>query len=161
MTSIHVLYVSGLYFHEEVAFMTSHGKLLWSTIQYHYLVLISDQNDVERCVIPVAYLLTSQYGQKWLWSAIKWSGVVLPSWFLHFLINGRFWSFWDQNQVSSSMHLCRRPCIWFSAKKQYFSTFQYLFSTFFNFLAGFPLNRVCWFVWAQKKYTLIFWHFLL
>ena len=33
--------------------MTSHGQFLWSLLAYHYLLLISDQNDVDRRVIPV------------------------------------------------------------------------------------------------------------
>ena len=116
-----------LSFHANVAFITSHGQFVWSAVQYRYLVLISDQNDVERYVIPVVYLYTSNYGLKWSWSINKWSGVVLLSCFLRSLINGTYWLFWYQNQVSSAMHLCRGHCISIFAGSQYSSTF----STFF------------------------------
>ena len=69
------------------AFMTSHGQFLWSSPHFYYPVLISNQNDVDRRVIPVVYLYTSRrpyYCQKGSWSATNWSGVVFQSWFLLF-----------------------------------------------------------------------------
>ena len=64
MTSSPKLYIPGINFQEKWSFLTSHGHLLWSSLHYHYLLLISDQNDVERCAISVSYLHTSHHGQK-------------------------------------------------------------------------------------------------
>ena len=63
-----------LIFKKKWSFSTSHGHLLWSLLHYHYLKLISDQNDVERCAIQVSYLHTSHYGQKhidFIWIKVK------------------------------------------------------------------------------------------
>ena len=64
MTSKPKLCIPGINLHEKWSFLTNLGHFLWSSLRYDYLLLISNQNDVERCAIPVAYLYTSHKGQK-------------------------------------------------------------------------------------------------
>ena len=82
MTSKPKLCIPGINLHEKWSFLTNHGHFLWSSLRYDYLLLISNQNDIERCAIPVAYLYTSHKGQKhidFIWIKVKMIMLVLLS----------------------------------------------------------------------------------
>ena len=98
MTSSPKLYIPGINFYEKVVCFDQPRTLPVVITTLSLRILISDQNYVGRCAIPVAYLHTSHYGQKlidFIWIKVKMfifllfgtSTVLFGTFFSGFLLN--------------------------------------------------------------------------
>ena len=83
--------------------LTSHGHFLWSSLEYNYLVSVSDQNNVEICVTPMIYSYTSFYGlYDVIWRRL-W--LIITPWWL--IMSHGLWNSYESYVMSHCITLSR------------------------------------------------------